>query len=49
MDFDSAQAYHPLVHGGQILQEIVHVEIMVCIIHYTIYCSSDNKVPQNPK
>ena len=48
MDFDFAQAYHCLVHGGQILEETVHIEIMVCIIHYTIYYSG-GKVPQNPK
>lgn len=47
MDFESAQAYHCLVHGGQILEETVHIE-MVCIIHYIIYYSG-GKVPQNPK
>lgn len=27
MDFDSAQAYHFLVHGGRHLEEIIHTEI----------------------
>lgn len=38
MDFDFVQVYYFLVYGGRYLEEIIYIEIMVCIIYYIINC-----------